>query len=340
MTQPSKGPESTTPGRIAPRPVVERYAIEELPEALAGQRIDRIVAIVADVTRSHASQLIAEGAVVIDGAVVERGSQRGEAGSALVIELERVDDRPKPDGDVAFDVIHEDDSIVVVDKPAGLVVHPGSGVTGATLANGLLARFPEIADVGEAQRPGIVHRLDRGTSGLLMVARNEAARRHLSRQLAERSVERRYRTLVLGHVEAEAGVVDAPLGRSPHDPTRRAVVADGRPARTRYQVESRMTAGGADELAVTLLTCELETGRTHQIRAHLTAIGHPVVGDTVYGGSVAGSPIATVASRPFLHAEVLGFEHPVTAERLRFSSMLPADLRAVLAALSGGPAHR
>ena len=313
--------------------MVERFEIDALPEALADQRIDRIVAIVADVTRSRASQLIAEGAVVLDGVTVEKGSLRGEAGAALTVELERVDDRPQPDDAIRFDVVHEDDLVVVVDKPAGLVVHPGSGVVGATLANGLLARFPEVANVGEVQRPGIVHRLDRGTSGLLMVARTESARQHLSRQLAARSVERRYRTLVLGHVDAESGVVDAPLGRSPHDATRRAVVADGRPARTHYQVESRLLTASPDPLAVTLLTCELETGRTHQIRAHLTAIGHPVVGDAIYGGSVAGTPLESIATRPFLHAETLGFEHPGSGEQLRFSSALPADLVAVLEAL-------
>ncbi len=313
--------------------MVERVEVDSLPDALADQRIDRIVAIVADVTRRRASELIAAGAVTVDGATVAKGSLRVEVGSSLIVEVERIDTRPQPDPAVAVEVVHEDADVIVVDKPAGLVVHPGSGVVGSTLVNGLLDRFPEITDVGEEQRPGIVHRLDRGTSGLLMVARTEFSRRALSRQLAERSVERRYRALVLGHVEAESGVIDAPLGRSPHDATRRAVVADGRPARTRYRVEGRSTASGPGTTAVTRLVCELETGRTHQIRAHLTAIGHPVVGDLVYGGSMAGTAIESLATRPFLHAELLGFTHPRSGARLRFVSELPVDLQRVLASL-------
>lgn len=316
--------------------MAERFEVDALPAALADQRIDRIVAIVADVTRSQASALIAEGAVLVDGAPAVKASQRVMADAVVTIELERVDDRPNPDSSVDFAVVHADESVIVVDKPAGLVVHPGSGVVDATLVNGLLARYPEIADVGEMQRPGIVHRLDRGTSGLLMVARRDDALRHLSNQLAARTVERRYRSLVLGHVEAEAGVVDAPLGRSPHDATRRAVVADGRPARTHYRVEARMPPYGAEGLTTTLLTCELETGRTHQIRAHLAAIGHPVVGDSVYGGSVADSGLEERAQRPFLHAETLGFEHPESGEWLRFTSALPADLVDLLAELGDG----
>lgn len=314
--------------------MAERHEIDALPEALADQRVDRIVAIVADVTRNRASQLIAEGNVVVDGATVEKGSLRVEVGASLVVELERVDDSPQPDATVDLEVAYADDAVIVVEKPAGLVVHPGSGVTGSTLVNGLLARFGDLAGVGEPHRPGIVHRLDRGTSGLLMVARTESARRSLSGQLAARTVERRYRTLVLGHVEAEAGIVDAPLGRSPLDATRRAVVADGKPARTHYEVQERLPGRPPQLPATTVLTCRLETGRTHQIRAHLTAIGHPVVGDTVYGGSVDGTTIEHIAPRPFLHAEVLGFDHPVSGERCRFTSDLPADLIATLEALA------
>ena len=324
-------------GPIAPPPVVERFEIDALPEALADQRIDRIVAIVADVTRSQASRLIAAGAVQIDGEAVEKGSQRGELGAAVTIELEREDDRPQPDEGIHFGVVHVDDAVIVVDKPPGLVVHPGSGVRGATLVNGLLARFPELAGVGDVDRPGIVHRLDRGTSGLLMVARTEPARERLSAQLAERTVERRYRTVVLGHVESEGGVVDAPLGRSPNDATRRAVVAGGRPARTHYTVVARLPGEGVAGIACTLLTCTLETGRTHQIRAHLAAIGHPVLGDVVYGGSVGETSSVAPVSRPFLHAETLGFDHPVTGRRLRFTSELPDDLADLLAALESGP---
>jgi len=210
--------------------------------------------------------------------------------------------------------------VLVVDKQAHLVVHPGSGVRGATLVNGLLAMVPEIESVGEPDRPGIVHRLDKGTSGLLMVARTDLAYESLVRQLAMRTVLRVYQSVVHGLVEAESGLIDAPLGRSPRDATRRAVVADGRPARTRYEVLDRLS--GAD---CSVVACRLETGRTHQIRAHLSAIGHPVVGDDRYGGrAVAG------LDRPFLHAAELGFEHPDSGELLQFASALPADLSSTL----------
>jgi len=223
---------------------------------------------------------------------------------------------------------------VVVDKPAGLVVHPGAGRAAGTLVNGLLDRFPEMAAAPwpDPARPGIVHRLDKGTSGLLMVARQPAALAPLVGQLAARTVERRYVTLVWGEVADDRGVIEAPLARSGSDPTRMAVRADGRPAVTSYEVAERRRG-------VTLLRCTLQTGRTHQVRVHLAAIGHPIVGDDRYTAGTrrpgAGSPgpVARVLppGRPFLHAEVLGFDHPTTGERLRFTSELPADLRRALA---------
>ena len=221
-------------------------------------------------------------------------------------------------------MVHADADVIVVDKPAGLVVHPGAGNEGGTLVNGLLHAFPELAAVGDPARPGIVHRLDRGTSGLLVVARTPAAYDALVGQLSRREVERRYAALVWGVPESGAGLVDAPVGRSPRDPTRMAVVAGGRDARTRYEVRTAF-----ERPASALLTCRLETGRTHQIRVHLAAIGHPVVGDATYGGARA----ALALDRPFLHAEQLAFDHPTTGARLSFASALPADLEAVLATL-------
>jgi 23S rRNA pseudouridine1911/1915/1917 synthase len=219
-------------------------------------------------------------------------------------------------------VVHADADVVVVDKPAGLVIHPGSGVDRGTLVNGLLHRFPEIASVGDPARPGIVHRLDRGTTGLLVVARTPAAYEALVAQLSAREVERQYAALVWGVPDSPAGLVDAPIGRSARDATKMAVTADGREARTRYEV--RRTFTGPAPTA--LLSCRLETGRTHQIRVHLAAIGHAVVGDATYGGRRPAIPL----DRPFLHAERLSFDHPVTGERMTFESPLPADLRAVL----------
>ena len=236
------------------------------------------------------------------------------------------DDRtPRADAAVEFSVVHDDPDIVVIDKPAGLVVHPGAGNLDGTLVNGLLARYPEIATVGEPDRPGIVHRLDKGTSGLLVVARTERAYESLVGQLSERTASRGYVALAWGHVDPPRGLIDAPIARSDREPTRMAVSEHGRDARTRYVVERTFD----EPVPTSLLTCHLETGRTHQIRVHLAAIDHPVVGDDRYRGKRGRITV----DRPFLHAASLAFDHPATGERVSFSSSLPADLAAVLATL-------
>ena len=296
---------------------------ETIPAALGGERVDRVVSLIADISRSRAVALIEIGGVTINDAVPDKPSVRVEPDSTIRIELPAEEDGLQADPSVDITIVHLDDHAVVIDKPAHLVVHPGSGVKGATLVNGLLAQFPEMASVGEPDRPGIVHRLDKGTSGLLMVARTELAYQSLVRQLAQRTVLRRYESVVHGLLDADSGLIDAPLGRSPRDATRRAVVADGRPARTRYEVVERFSAAEC-----TRVSCRLETGRTHQIRAHLSAIDHPVLGDDRYGGqSIHG------LARPFLHAAELGFEHPESGEQLQFRSALPEDLSAVLSRL-------
>ncbi|MEM9565858.1 MAG: RluA family pseudouridine synthase, partial [Actinomycetota bacterium] len=297
-----------------------RRLVERLPGPLAGERLDRIVALVADVSRREATELIRRGGVTVNGGPADKPSQRPDLDDEVAIELPDAPGGPEADPAVEFHVVHEDEDVVVVDKPPHLVVHPGSGVAGATLVNGLLARYPDLAEVGQPDRPGIVHRLDRGTSGLLMVARTDRAYEDLVAQLAARTVIRRYRTLVEGVVGADEGLIDAPLGRSPRHATRRAVVADGRPARTRYEVLERYP--DADR---TSLACRLETGRTHQIRAHLEAIGHPVVADVAYGATTDAR-----IGRPFLHAETLGFRHPGTGRTIELSSPLPDDLRSLL----------
>lgn len=293
---------------------------ERIPAALAGERVDRVVSLIADVSRRQAVELITAGAVLLDGKQPDKPSIRVTADAAISIEVPEYDTTMEADGTVEFEVVHDDDQVIVVDKPADLVVHPGSGVQGSTLANGLLARFPEVREVGEPDRPGIVHRLDRGTSGLLMVARTEQAYHSLVGQLAARTVARRYIALADGMFESESGLIDAPLGRSLRDATRRAVVAGGSPARTHYEVTDRFPDAG-----LTLVECVLETGRTHQIRAHLAAIDHPVAGDERYGGSAVPG-----LARPFLHAAHLGFSHPTNGHELAFDSPLPEDLREVL----------
>ncbi|HEY3702978.1 MAG TPA: RluA family pseudouridine synthase [Acidimicrobiales bacterium] len=324
-----------------------------IPAALAGERVDRAVALLGGLTRAEVAELVRAGRVRLSGAPVSTRSRRVAGGEDLEVDLPS---RGPPTGvgaDPSVDVrvVYADDDIVVVDKPPGLVVHPGAGHRTGTLVQGLVARFPDLADAGagDADRPGIVQRLDKGTSGLLVVARTAEAYRSLVEQLSARSsagtagpggrpreaagpggrpmaIERRYLALVLGSVEADAGEVEAPMGRSERDPTRMAVSRRGRPARTAYRVESRYRL----PIAATLVDCRLETGRTHQVRVHLAAIGHPVAGDVRYGGAEARLAL----ERPFLHAHRLSFDHPRTGERLSFSSPLPPDLTAVLAELS------
>lgn len=296
---------------------------EIVPDALAGQRLDRVVSMVAGCSRSSASTWIDQGLVQVNGEVATLRSLRMVAEDQVDIAApEEVDRSPIADPSVEVPVVYVDDDVIVVDKPAGLVVHPGAGHSEGTMVHGLLARFPELAGVGEAERPGIVHRLDRGTSGLLMVARTEAAYTAMVAALSARDVERRYDALVHGHPESNRGMIDAPIGRSSREATRMAVSSEGREARTHYEVVERFDVPGP----FTRLTCRLETGRTHQIRVHLAAIGHPVVADTHYGGSRSVIDL----DRPFLHAAHLGFAHPITGLHLDFDSPLPADLQVVL----------
>lgn len=290
-----------------------------IPRALDGERLDRVVSLLAGVSRNQVGLAIERGAVWVNGEPVSIRSYRVHVGDELSTDLEPQDQEqdPKPEPDVVVPILHADQSVVVVDKPAGLVVHPASGNTTGTMVNGLLAVFPDIQGVGSVTRPGIVHRLDRDTSGLLVVARNRKAYDCLIRQLVDRSVGRRYRALAWGHFGERDGLIDAPIGRSQHDRTRMAVVSSGRPARTRYRVEQAW-----EEPAVSMVSLLLETGRTHQIRVHLSAIGHPLVGDRTYSGNRADLGLR----RQFLHASELAFDHPYGDRRVTFESPLPAEL--------------
>ena len=296
---------------------------EVLPEAFAGDRIDRVVAALTGLSRSAAKALIDDRRVRVDQRRVTSASLRVDAGSTVAVEVPPPDDpTPSPDPTVEFTVIHEDDDIIVVDKPAGLVVHPGAGQPDATLVNGLVARYPELLEIGELHRPGIVHRLDRGTSGLLVVARSDDAYFDLVEQLSAHEPERVYIALAWGHLDTDQGTIDAPIGRSTRHPTRMAVTDNGRAAVTHYAVEARYD----EPVASSLVRCRLETGRTHQIRVHLRAIGHPVVGDRDYDGGRPGLD----PGRPFLHATSLRFRHPATGEPVSFDAPLPPDLADVL----------
>ncbi len=295
-----------------------------VPSALAGERVDRAVALLTGWSRAEVQVLIDDAAVLVEGKTVIKSRRLLEGEIVeLLAEPEPVGlPEPQP---IPIVVVSEDADVIVVDKPAGLIVHPGAGHPDGTLVNGLLDRFPEIADVGDPARPGIVHRLDANTSGLLAVARTPVAYEALVAALAARTVDRGYVALVWGVPDSGSGMIDAPIGRSVRRPTRMAVREGGRQARTRYTVERTFTESG-----VSLLRCSLETGRTHQIRVHLAAIHHPVVGDPAYGGIRSGVEIA----RPFLHAATLAFAHPVTGEPRQFASPLPPDLVRVLEQLS------
>ena len=294
-----------------------------VPSALDGERVDRAVTLLSGWSRADVGTLIGEGSVLVNGQTVMK-SRRLVAGDVIDVLAEPAVAGPPQAEPIPLVVVYEDDELIVVDKPAGLVVHPGAGHPDGTLVNALLARYPEIAAVGDPMRPGLVHRLDRDTSGLLVVARTPAAYDALVALLTARAVERKYEALVWGVPQSRRGMVDAPIGRSVRAPTRMAIREGGREARTSYAV---LRAFADPE--VSLLECALETGRTHQIRVHLAAIDHPIVGDVAYGGGRAGVAI----TRPFLHAASLAFEHPMTGERLQLASALPDELQSVLDAL-------
>ena len=296
----------------------------EIPGDLSGERADRAVAVLCGISRSAARSAFESVGVKRDGRALGRSAKVVE-GDVLEVDLVAEQETVAPEPSVDFAVAFEDDDVIVVDKPAGVVVHPGAGRSGGTLANGLLSRYPETAELGSEHRWGIVHRIDRDTSGLLVVARNVAAFDHLQAALKRREVSREYRTLVAGLFASATGTIDAPVGRDPAEPTRMAVVETGRPARTHYQ---RLAAW--DDADVSCASVALETGRTHQIRVHMRSIGHPVVGDPVYGSTRAtsGDP-----GRTWLHAASLTFEHPSGSGPMAVRSELPADLSASLAGL-------
>jgi 23S rRNA pseudouridine1911/1915/1917 synthase len=297
---------------------------ESIPASLHGQRLDRVVSLVADISRAATALLLESGGVTLDGVDVRSGKSKVREGQVVRIDPDKLPIRqlPSADDSIEVDVVFADDDVIVVNKQAGLIVHPGAGNPDSTLVNGLLARFPELVGVGEEMRPGIVHRLDAGTTGLMLVARSSRAYEALVGLLSQREVTRRYLAIVWGVLERTVGIIDAPIGRDHRDPTKMAVVVDGKHARTQYAVRQSF----ASPQPSSLLECSLETGRTHQIRVHLASIGHPVVGDAVYGGarSVLSAP------RPMLHAFELGLVHPFTGETLNFSAPIPNDFAEVL----------
>jgi 23S rRNA pseudouridine1911/1915/1917 synthase len=301
--------------------------MDEFPvEADSDVRLDLLVAERAGLSRTQAATLIANGNVSVSGRR-EKASYKPRAGEKISVEIPVSPKRELLGENIPLKIVFEDDALLVVDKPSGMVVHPAPGNWSGTLVNALVGRSAELAR-DEDDRAGIVHRLDKETSGLLIVAKTEKSHRLLSAAIAARRVARRYAVLIWGHLRSDTITIDKPVARDPRDRKRMAIVNSGRPARTDLYRLARFDSGD-------LLRAQLHTGRTHQIRVHLASIGHPVVGDDTYGGGggrkVAGLP----AKRHFLHAAWLQFNHPLTGVPMDLRSPLPPDLEASLRAMAG-----
>ena len=283
----------------------------------SGTRLDKYVGEKCpQLSRTYAQRLITDGHITVNDRAA-KPSLRLSIGDRLRVVIPPTPPSSLSPEAIPLNIVYEDDDFLVVDKPAGLVVHPAPGHLSHTLINAVLSHFPNLADVSDSLRPGVVHRLDKDTSGVMLVAKNRTAQLNLSDQFKAHSVVKAYLVLVKGQLTPEQGVIEAPMGRDPRNRKRMAVVAEGREARTEYRVIRYIGD-------YTLLEVMPETGRTHQIRVHLAAIGYPVVGDKVYG---VKSPYL---SRQFMHASRLGFKHPSTGEYVEFTSELPQDLESAL----------
>ena len=285
----------------------------------AGVRLDAFLSADGALTRSQAARLIAEGRVRVNGKPAAK-SARLSGGETVTVDVPQLRETALPPQDIPLDVVYEDDDVIVVNKPTGLVVHPAPGHPDGTLVNALLHHCGDsLSGIGGEKRPGIVHRIDRDTSGLIIAAKNDAAHLALSAQLKDHSLSRTYECLVTGNMKQDSGTVDAPIGRSSADRKKMAVVPTGRRAVTHWEVVARYPG-------VTHLRCRLETGRPHQIRVHMAYIGHPILGDTVYG---AKKPVPGLTGQ-CLHATGLRFIHPRTGEPVELHCPLPPEFTAML----------
>jgi 23S rRNA pseudouridine1911/1915/1917 synthase len=315
--------------------------------AQAGRRLDRFLAeALPELSRSRLQQLIAAGSVAHDGAVADDANARVKPGDSYTILLPPpLPAAPAPQ-DIPLVIVHEDDDLIVIDKPAGLVMHPAAGNPDGTLVNALIAHCgASLSGVGGEARPGIVHRLDKDTSGLVVAAKNERAMHSLAKQFEHRTVERAYNAVTWGAPRLAQGKIEGDIGRNPFDRKRMAVLrGGGKPARTNYTVQERY--GDPARPFAGLVECRLETGRTHQIRVHLAHIGHPLIGDPTYGRArktpraktpAEAEAFAAVESFPrqALHAFLLGFKHPTNQKRLRFESPWPADFAGLVGHMRG-----
>jgi 23S rRNA pseudouridine1911/1915/1917 synthase len=292
-------------------------------------RLDLLIAGRLAMSRTQAATLIATRQVTVNGKH-ERASYRAVPGDVIAVDVPPPAGREIVGEKIPLDVAYEDDAIVVVNKPAGMVVHPAPGNWTGTLVNALVGRGGDLAETDDPDRAGIVHRLDKDTSGLLLVAKTDRAHRILAKAIAERRVVRRYAALVWGHLDGDRLRVDRPIARDPRDRKRMAIVSSGRSARTDFVRLARFDA-------TDLLRAHLHTGRTHQIRVHLASVGHPVVGDDTYGGGGGRRLIALAARRHFLHAAWLRFRHPESGHSMDLRAPLPEDLKRSLAAAASDP---
>ena len=298
----------------------------------AGKRLDVYISESEGVTRSAAQKLIAGDNVTVNGKFPAK-NYKLRLGDEVETELpEPVSDDAIPQ-DIPLDIAYEDTDLLVVNKPRGMVVHPAAGNPDGTLVNALLFHCADsLSGIGGVIRPGIVHRIDKDTSGLLIVAKNDASHLKLAEQIKAHSFEREYRAIVLGNLREDRGTMDAPIGRDPRERKRMAVVADGRPARTHFEVLERFTAMGH---SYTFVRCNLETGRTHQIRVHMKSLGHPLLGDTLYGGGTTKfeHSLGELICGQCLTATHIGFVHPTSGEFLRLDCPLPDYFEEILARL-------
>jgi 23S rRNA pseudouridine1911/1915/1917 synthase len=303
-----------------------------VPDDSDGLRLDRfLVSLLPEQSRSQIQRLIKDGHVLVGGREA-KANQAVKSGQAIVVDAPApVDPVPQAEA-LPLPILYQDRHLIVVDKPAGMVVHPAAGHASGTLVNALLHHVEDLSGIGGERRPGIVHRLDRGTSGLMVVAKHDAAHEELARQFAEREVEKEYTALVWGEVMAGRRI-DAPIGRDPSNRKKMASTESKRMRRSREAV-TRIVRAEHFGRTMTLAGVAIHTGRTHQIRVHLSAIGHPVVGDALYGGVHRRVPgdlrAVTHLERPFLHAARLAFKHPEDGRRMEFRSELPEDLQGVL----------
>jgi 23S rRNA pseudouridine1911/1915/1917 synthase len=293
-------------------------------------RLDRFLVSVLALSRSQIQRLIKDGCVLVAGRTA-KSNQAVKPGQAIAIDVpELIDPAPQPEA-LALPIVYQDRDLIVVDKPAGMVVHPAAGHASGTLVNALLHHVDDLSGIGGEKRPGIVHRLDKGTSGLMVVAKHDKAHEELSRQFAEREVEKEYLALVWGEVMAGRRI-DAPIGRDPNN-RKKMSSESARLRRTRAAVTRIVRAEHFGRM-LTMTQVAIHTGRTHQIRVHLSAIGHPIVGDALYGGVHRRVPgdlrAVTHLERPFLHAAHLVFQHPEDGRKMEFVSAMPADLQKVL----------